>query len=182
MRRGDNLCGVRSQQPCRFLNGLGRRPRDGGEIGALEQRRSGCKQVPVVLRPPIEVPAQDLQPTVVVVTDKRRETIGTDVVVCELQHPLERRAVVRGQRMAASVGHDVDADEHLEHQAVIRERVLEMDAVGRDLISHAFDGSAESNVEPLSRLREVAERRSQADQARVVRDRVIRRHTARVAL
>ena len=69
MRRGDNLCGVRSQQPCRFLNGLGRRPRDGGEIGALEQRRSGCKQVPVVLRPPIEVPAQDLQPTVVVVTD-----------------------------------------------------------------------------------------------------------------
>src|SRR5439155_7227578 len=83
-------CSLGSEYPCRFLDSarrsLGRRR----EIVAIEKPGSHAKEVPVVLRYPVEVMAQNLQSAVVAVADQRAETVGTRVVIGELEHMLER--------------------------------------------------------------------------------------------
>src|SRR6185436_20490984 len=107
----------------------------------------------------------NLHPAVIGIADERRTAVWLEVCLDVVAHTLEARPRVGGHLLAVLFEQQVARRKRLEHQAVIGRRLLEVDAVRRDLVEDLRDDEIASDRPPLSAARRLSEQRPEKDQA-----------------
>ena len=135
---------VRSQQPERFVPEMvcGRL-----QVAARESNGAGREQVAVIvdrLRPEL------LHAPIVRVSDERRQAARLGVRRHEVEHPPQPRPLALRHRLAVLLEQQIRREEQLQHEPVVGRRLLEIDAIFRDLLEHLVAHNAPASGQPVA--------------------------------
>ena len=120
-----------------------------------------------------------LHAPIVRVSDERRQAARLGVRRHEVEHPPQPRPLALRHRLAVLLEQQIRREEQLQHEPVVGRRLLEIDAIFRDLLEHLVAHNAPASGQPVASSGGVLEEQPEEHETGAVAQVVVSVHIGR---